>query len=229
MTAGAGIYREAALMNLDDDIYRPAGLGGEGWWSDAVDTVKTVAKKVQKNPVVRNLEKRAVKAGSTALRTAAESATDGLADSALTALVAPELAPMADKLIDKGASYLQKKGTDYLDQQIDASGRGYGGVRYMSPAGGGLRLAGHGTQIGTGLRLAGSGHVSFGDLATAVGKLGVHELTKDRNAAGSGYMRGHGHCQCGHGMRLAGSGMRLAGQGMYRQPGLVEGSGHGYC
>jgi hypothetical protein len=188
-------------MNLDDDIYRPAGLGGEGWWDDAVDTVKTVAKKVQKNPVVRGLEKRAVKAGTTALRGAAETAVDGLADSALTAIGAPELAPMADKLIDKGASYLQKKGTDYLDQKIDASGRGYGGrIKYMSPAGGGLRLAGHGTQVGTGLRLAGSGHMS-----------------------------GHGHCQCGHGMRLAGSGMRLAGSGMYRQPGLVEGSGHGYC
>ena len=221
------IYREAALMNLDDDIYRPAGLGGEGWWDDAVDTVKTVAKKVQKNPVVRGLEKRAVKAGTTALRGATETAVDGLADSALTALGAPELAPMANKLVDKGVSYLQKKGTDYLDQQIDASGRGYGGrVKYMSPAGGGLRLAGHGTQVGTGLRLAGSGHVSFGDLASAVGKLGVHELTKNRTA-------GAGHCGCGHmeghGMRLAGSGMRLAGQGMYRQVGLVEGSGHGYC
>ena len=200
MTAGAGIYREAALMNLDDDIYRPAGLGGEGWWSDAVDTVKTVAKKVQKNPVVRGLEKRAVQAGSDVLRGAAQTAVSGAADSALTALGVPELAPMATKLVDKGASYLEKKGVDYLDQQIDASGRGYGGVRYMSPAGGGLRLAGHGTQVGTGLRLA-----------------------------GSGYMHGRGHCQCGHGMRLAGSGMRLAGQGMYRQPGLVEGSGHGYC
>ena len=200
MTAGAGIYREAALMNPDDNIYRPAGLGGEGWWDDAVSTVKTVAKKVQSVPAVRALEKRGVAYAGKALRGAAETAVDGLADSALTALGAPELAPMADKLIDKGASYLQKKGTDYLDQKIDASGRGYGGVRYMSPAGGGLRLAGHGTQIGTGLRLAGSGH-----------------------------MYGHGHCQCGHGMRLAGSGMRLAGSGMYRRVGLVEGSGHGYC
>ena len=239
-------------MNLDDDIYRPAGLGGEGWWDDAVDTVKTVAKKVQKNPVVRGLEKRAVKAGTTALRGATETAVDGLADSALTALGAPELAPMANKLVDKGVSYLQKKGTDYLDQQIDASGRGYGGVRYMSPAGGGLRLAGHGTQVGTGLRLAGSGHVSFGDFATAVGKLGVHEMTKNRSTAGSGHgvpagyhrmpdgsimanrdHQGMGHCGCGHmaghGLRLAGSGLRLAGQGMYRQVGLVEGSGHGYC
>ena len=63
--------------------------GGEGWWSDAVDTVKTVAKKVQKNPVVRNLEKRAVKAGSDVLRGAAETAVSGAADSALTALGAP--------------------------------------------------------------------------------------------------------------------------------------------
>ena len=120
-----------------------------------------------------------------------------LADSALTSLGAPELSPLADQLISKGAKSLEKKGVDYLDQKIDASGRGYGGVRYMSPAGGGLRLAGHGTQVGTGLRLAGSGH-----------------------------MRGH---MCGNGLRLAGSGLRLAGSGMYRQPGLVEGSGHAYC
>ena len=105
---------------------------------------------------------------------------------------------MATKLVDKGASYLEKKGVDYLDQQIDASGRGYGGVRYMSPAGGGLRLSSHATQVGTGLRLAGSGH-----------------------------MRGHGHCGCGHGQRAMG--LRLAGSGIYVQPGLVEGSGHGYC
>ena len=200
MTAGDGIYREAALMNPDDDIYRPAGLGGEGWWGDAVSEAKRVGKKIQKSKAVRSLEKRATRAGADMLRGAAETAVSGAADSALTALGAPELAPMADKLIDKGASYLEKKGTDYLDQKIDASGRGYGGVRYMSPAGGGLRLAGHGTQIGTGLRLAGSGH-----------------------------MHGRGHCQCGNGMRLAGSGMRLAGSGMYRRVGLVEGSGHGYC
>ena len=78
----------------------------------------------------------------------AETAVSGAADSALTAIGAPELAPMADSLIDRGASYLEKKGTEYLDQKIDASGRGYGGrVKFMSPAGGGLRLAGHGTQI----------------------------------------------------------------------------------
>ena len=40
MTAGAGIYREAALMNPDDDIYKPARLGGDGWWDDAVSEAK---------------------------------------------------------------------------------------------------------------------------------------------------------------------------------------------
>ena len=193
MTCGEGLYREAALMDDDDEIYRPAGMGGEGWWSDAQKEVKRVAKKVQKSSAVRGLEKRAVKAGADVLRGAATAATDGLADSALTSLGVPEFAPLADQLISKGAKSLEKKGVDYLDQKIDASGRGYGGVRYMSPAGGGLRLAGHGTQVGTGLRLAGSGHM------------------------------------CGNGLRLAGSGLRLAGSGMYRQPGLVEGSGHAYC
>ena len=170
-------------MDDDDEIYRPAGLGGDGWWDDAVKETKRVAKKVQSSSVVRGLEKRAVKAGADVLRGAATAATDGLADSALTSLGVPELAPMADKLISKGANSLERSGVNYLDQKIDASGRGYGGVRYMSPAGGGLRLAGHGTQIGTGLRLAGSGH-----------------------------MQGHGHCGCGlrlagSGLRLAGSGM----------------------
>ena len=31
---------------------------------------------------------------------------------------------MADKLIDKGVKQLEKKGTSYLDQQIDKSGKG---------------------------------------------------------------------------------------------------------
>ena len=225
MTAGEGIYREAALMNPDDDIYRPAGLGGDGWWDDAVSEAKRVGKKIQRSSAVRNLEKRAVKAGADVLRGAAETAVSGAADSTLTALGVPELAPMATKLVDKGASYLEKKGTDYLDQQIDASGRGYGGVRYMSPAGGGLRLAGHGTQVGTGLRLAGSGH----GVPAGYHRMPDGSIMKDSDHQGMG----HRHCGCGHmeghGLRLAGSGLRLAGQGMYRQVGLVEGSGHGYC
>ena len=220
---GDGLYREAALMDGDDDIFRPAGLGGDGWWDDAVKETKRVAKRVQKSKAVRGLEKRAVRAGADVLRGAATAATDGLADSALTSLGAPELAPLADKLISKGAKSLEKKGVDYLDQKIDASGRGYGGVRYMSPAGGGLRLAGHGTQVGAGLRLAGSGH----------GVPAGHHRMPDGSIMKNGAHRGAGHCGCGHteghGLRLAGSGLRLAGQGMYRQVGLVEGSGHAYC
>jgi hypothetical protein len=136
------LYRPAGVMtDDDDDIFRQAGLGGDGWWDDAVKETKRVAKKVQSSSVVRGLEKRAVKAGADVLRGAATAATDGLADSALTSLGVPELAPMADKLISKGANSLEKSGVNYLDQKIDASGRGYGGVRYMSPAGGGLRLA----------------------------------------------------------------------------------------
>ena len=148
------MYRPAAHVE-DDELFLPAGQLGMGWWGDAWDEVKSVAKKVQANPIVRGLEKKAVDYGSKALRGAAESAVDGLADSALTAVGAPELAPMADKLIDKGASYLQKKGSDYLKQEIDASGKG---VRHMV-AGGGLRVAGNGTRVGRGLRLAGSGHM----------------------------------------------------------------------
>ena len=103
------LYREAGVVE-EDLIFRPAGLGGMGWWSDRWDDVKTVAKQVQKNPVVRGLEKKAVDYGTKAIRGVAEGAVDSLADSALSAVGAPELAPMADKFIDKGASYLQKKG-----------------------------------------------------------------------------------------------------------------------
>ena len=105
---------------------------------------------------MRDLEKSAVKVGAKTLRGAVETGLDGLADTALTSLGAPELAPLTDKLIDKGVKDLEKKGTEYVDQKIDASGKGHGGVRYMS-AGGGMRLAGSGTQVGSGLRLAGSG------------------------------------------------------------------------
>ena len=60
-----------------------------------------------------------------------QGATDGLADTALTAIGTPELVPAADALIDRGAKALQRRGTEYLSQQIDASGRG---VRYMAPS-----------------------------------------------------------------------------------------------
>ena len=121
---GDGLYREAALMDDDDDLYRPAGLGGDGWWDDRYEDVKRTAKKVQKSSVVRGLEKRAVKVGADVLRTAGEAAVSGAADSALLSLGAPEFAPLAGKLIDRGAKALEKKGVAYLDQKIDASGSG---------------------------------------------------------------------------------------------------------
>ena len=109
----------------------------------------------------------------------------------------------------------------------------------MSPSGGGMRLAGSGTQLGSGLRLAG-GLLGYADW----------EEKKSRQLAGA----------MGLGMRLAGSGhnwdnivtgfhkdmaeraerhkvphmsagngkMRLAGTGHYVRP-IHEGSGHCQC
>ena len=65
------MYRQPAVLD-DDEIYLPAAQLGMGWWDDAWKEVKSVAKRVQKNPVVRGLEKRAVEAGTSALRGAAE-------------------------------------------------------------------------------------------------------------------------------------------------------------
>ena len=166
---------------------------GEGWWDDAKSAFHHGVSAIQHNSVVRDLEKKAVKKGADVLRGVAETATDGLADSALTALGAPELAPMADKLIDRGAKYLEKKGVNYLDQKIDQSGKG---VRYMgATSGGGMRLAGQGTQIGRGLRLAGSGMHHGGD--------GMRLAGSGMRLAGSGhkvkphFVKGAGHaCAC---------------------------------
>eukprot|EP01046_Picozoa_sp_COSAG06_P056860 COSAG06_NODE_10896_length_1600_cov_1.277815_2_plen_180_part_01 len=157
-----GIQKAGTNIMSPHSIGRwPVYMYGEGWWDDAKSAFHHGVKAVQSSSVVRDLEKKAVKRGADALRGAAETATDGLADSALAALGAPELAPFADKLIDSGAKRLEKKGTDYLNQKINQSGKG---VRYMAAtSGGGMRLAGQGTQIGRGLRLAGSGMRHGGD------------------------------------------------------------------
>ena len=179
---------------MHDSMYRAAGdMHGEGWWDDAKSAFHHGVSAIQHNSVVRDLEKKAVKQGADVLRGVAETATDGLADSALTALGAPELAPLADKLIDSGAKRLEKKGTDYLNQKIDQSGKG---VRYMgATSGGGMRLAGQGTQIGRGLRLAGSGMRHGGD--------GMRLAGSGMRLAGSGhkvkphFVKGAGHaCAC---------------------------------
>ena len=115
---------------------------------------------------------------------------------------------MVDKLVDKGVKELEKKGTAYVDQKIDASGKGHGGVRYMS-AGGGMRLAGSGTQVGTGMRLAGNGmRLAGGGWDSIV--TGFHEDMAERAKR--------------HQVPHSGNGMRLAGSGVYARP-LLEGSG----
>ena len=108
----------------------PGDFGGEGWWSDLGSEVKKVAKKVQQNPVARQLEKKAVNYGAKALRGAAEGLVDGVGDTAATFLGVPELSVPLDAAVDRGLSSVQRAGTKWLDDKIDASGSGHG-VRYM--------------------------------------------------------------------------------------------------
>ena len=69
----------------------------------------------------------------------------------------PELAVPLDAAVDRGMSSLQKAGTKYLDDKIDASAGA--GVRYMAPSGGGMRMSNVATHSGSGLRLiSGQGH-----------------------------------------------------------------------
>jgi hypothetical protein len=131
----------------------PGDFGGDGLWSD----LKSEVKKVQKNPIARKLEKKAVSYGAKALRGIAEGAADGIGDTAATFVGVPEIAAPLDAAIDRGLSSVQKAGTKYLDDKIDASGKGHG-VRYMAPSGGGMRMSGVSTHSGGALRLAGQGH-----------------------------------------------------------------------
>jgi hypothetical protein len=138
----------------DVDIYvQPGAHGGRGFFSTLGDAVSKGVKKLQSSSAVRGLEKKAVGYGAKALRTAAEGALDGVADSVATAVGAPEASPFIDKLIDRGMGSLQKRGEAYLDEQIDASGRGH------CMCGNGMRLAGAITEPrGAGMRLAGVSH-----------------------------------------------------------------------
>ena len=175
-------------------IYREAGdMYGDGLWDDIKSGARRAFKAVQSSDTVRNLEKGLVQKGADVLRKGAEAVTDGLADTALTALGMPELAPAADALIDKGAKSLEDKATKYLDQKIDQSGKG---VRYMAAtSGGGLRRSGSATQIGRGLRLASGSGMRADGLRIAGSGLRI---------AGSGMyippghlIRGSGHaCAC---------------------------------
>jgi hypothetical protein len=135
----------------------PGDFGGDGFFSDLGSEVKKVAKRAQKSDLVRGIEKKAVSAGAKALRGVAEGAVDGIGDTAATFIGMPELSVPLDAAVDRGLSSLQKAGTRYLDDKIDASGKGPD-VRYMAPSGGGMRMSNVATHSGSGLRLSGQGH-----------------------------------------------------------------------
>ena len=167
------------VHTLDDiQLYvEPGHFGGNGFWSDLGKEVK----KIQKSDVVRGLEKKAVNYGAKALRGVAEGALDGIGDTVATAIGIPEVAPALDSFIDKGASALQKRGIEYLDEKIDQSGKG---VRYMA-SGGGLRMSNTHTISGGSMRLAGG----------------------SMRLAGQGHGDAH-HCGCK--VRMAGRGITAA-------------------
>ena len=126
---------------LDTPIYVKGGAHGGGWWSYLGSTLKTGVKQLQSSDTVRAMEKKAIAKGASALRGAAEGALDD---------VAPEFAPM----IDKGLSYAQKKGTDYLDGLVDKSSGG----GHCRPTGAGSRYAMHSVMGSGGVRRAGAVH-----------------------------------------------------------------------
>eukprot|EP01046_Picozoa_sp_COSAG06_P034518 COSAG06_NODE_3622_length_5106_cov_4.627721_7_plen_267_part_00 len=100
------------IHDLEDfKLYvEPGDFGGDGLWSD----LKSEVKKVQKNPIARKLEKKAVSYGAKALRGIAEGAADGIGDTAATFVGVPEIAAPLDAAIDRGLSSVQKAGTKYL-------------------------------------------------------------------------------------------------------------------
>ena len=147
MLGGKGLGDVHELKDVR--LFVEAGnFGGSGFFSSLGDEVR----KIQKNPIARKLEKKAVNYGAKALRGAAEGALDGLGDTVATAVGIPEVAPALDSMIDKGASALQKRGIAYLDDKIDQSGNG---VRYMAASGGGMRVSGVPTHTGSGMRISG--------------------------------------------------------------------------
>jgi hypothetical protein len=158
------------VHSLDDlKLFVEAGdFGGEGLWSD----MKSEVKKAQKSSVVRGLEKKAVNYGAKALRGVAEGAADGIGDTAATFLGVPEVSVPLDAAIDRGLSSVQKAGTKYLDDKIDASGRGHG-VRYLAPSGGGMRMSGVPTHSGGAMRLSGQGHGKAGHCGCGIRQSGA--------------------------------------------------------
>jgi len=102
----------------------------------------------------------------------AEGAADGIGDTAATFLGVPEVSVPLDAAIDRGLSSVQKAGTKYLDDKIDASGRGHG-VRYLAPSGGGMRMSGVPTHSGGAMRLSGQGHGKAGHCGCGIRQSGA--------------------------------------------------------
>jgi hypothetical protein len=74
--------------------------------------------------VVRDAEHGLVKVGSKVLQGVVEPAVDAVADGTVSLVGAPELAPLIDAGVHKGASMLQSKASDWVNKKIDQSGQG---------------------------------------------------------------------------------------------------------
>jgi hypothetical protein len=109
-----------------------SGQYGGGWFSDAFSKVKTVAKAVQHNDLVKAMEKKAIGYA----KTAGTDALKGLADGALAETgVGEALAPLANRGIDALGSYAER----HVDAAIDGSGYYRPGEGYYRPGEGHLR------------------------------------------------------------------------------------------
>ena len=137
------------VQSLEDiKLYvEPGQFGGKGLWSD----LKSVVAKAQKSPLVQDLEKKAIHKGSEALQKFATKHAEGIGDLAAETIGLPK--GMADSAIKRSVSSIAAKGEKWADDKISGSG-----IRYMSPAGGGMRMSGTGTYSGSGMRLSGQGH-----------------------------------------------------------------------
>ena len=92
--------------------------------------------------------------GSELLQSFAEDHADGIKDTVSHVTGMPS--SVVDAAMDRGVSGVTGKAEKYLQGKIDAAGSGI--VRYMSPAGGGMRRSGAYTQSGLGMRVSGQGH-----------------------------------------------------------------------
>jgi hypothetical protein len=111
----ANIQRGSGHCGCDSCDMRGKGHDAHGRFMDST---------VQSIPLVRDAEHGLVKVGSKVLQGALEPAVDAVADGAVSLVGAPELAPLIDAGVHKGASMLQSKASDWVNKKIDQSGQG---------------------------------------------------------------------------------------------------------